>query len=247
METGGTLGLRAIILTNICGSIKNFCIARCYSGKICFEKSLCLKNDISHLISMSLCLIGSWFSKFSRYRGNWRGDLPEGKGEYQVLWLWIFEYICTSVSVTFANISSKSWNFWIQKLNDSLMQIFSFSGQTGTSLWESLVLVFQVERVFMRQNLAISSLEGGSNSCCWLWLICWTVLRWRLRLFNCVVPALNKARRSTLQGVPKKTHFQNATGATVHWRNHAVANNPCVWKSNFVRFLLSLSRIRPSK
>ena len=23
-----------------------------------------------------------------------------------------------------------------------------------------------------------------------------------------------------VQGVPKKTHFQNATGATVHWLNH---------------------------
>ena len=130
--------------------------------------------------SVSLCLIGSWFSKMFRYRGNWRGDLPEGKGEYQVLWLWIFEYICTSVSVTFANISLKSWDFLIQDLNDSLMQVFSFSGRTGTSLWESLVPVFQVERVFMRQNLAISSLEGGSNSCCWLWLICWTVLCWRI-------------------------------------------------------------------
>ena len=25
---------------------------------------------------------------------------------------------------------------------------------------------------------------------------------------------------SNVQGVPKKTHFQNAVGATVHWLNH---------------------------
>ena len=49
----------------------------------------------------------------------------------------------------------------------------------------------------------------------------------------------------SVQGVPKKKHFQNAAGATVHWLNHhlpaPLVSRDCL----FGRFFLRLSRIKP--
>ena len=47
-----------------------------------------------------------------------------------------------------------------------------------------------------------------------------------------------------VQGVPKKTHFQNAAGATVHWLNHHLPAPLVSGDWFFGRFLLRLSRIK---
>ena len=48
-------------------------------------------------------------------------------------------------------------------------------------------------------------------------------------------------------GCPKKTHFQNAVGATVHLLNHKLPA-PLVSRNEFFgRFLLKLSLIKPSQ
>ena len=45
-------------------------------------------------------------------------------------------------------------------------------------------------------------------------------------------------------GCPKKTHFQNAAGATVHWLNHHLPAPLVSGDWFFGRFLLRLSRIK---
>ena len=81
--------------------------------------------------------------KFFRYRGNWKGDLPEGKGEYQV------KILCLI------------WNWWLFNYQKSIL--FP-SGRMETSLWVSSRPAFLLVRGFMRQNLETSSSEGR-NQC----------------------------------------------------------------------------------
>ena len=47
--------------------------------------------------------------------------------------------------------------------------------------------------------------------------------------------------------VSKKTHFQNAVGATVHWLNYKKPAPLVSGNRFFGRFLLRLSRIKPSQ
>ena len=78
----------------------------------------------------------------SRYRGNWKGDLPQGKGEYQVLNL---------------KLSQKNYFHW----NLFNLEVFvPRSGQMETSSWASSKPVFPVERAFMRHNPETSLSEG---------------------------------------------------------------------------------------
>ena len=49
--------------------------------------------------------------------------------------------------------------------------------------------------------------------------------------------------QTALQGAPKKTHFQNATGPThSELAQSPIANSPCVWKSIFWSFLTKIKQ-----
>ena len=79
----GTLGLHAIISTIICESIKIVYLLAVPVVKFALKNFSVKKNGVLYF-SVSLSHQGLFLLEFSRYRGNWRGDLPEGKGEYQV-------------------------------------------------------------------------------------------------------------------------------------------------------------------
>ena len=48
-------------------------------------------------------------------------------------------------------------------------------------------------------------------------------------------------------GCPKKTHFQNAVGATVHWLNHMKLATLVTGNKFFGPVFLRLSLIKPSQ
>ena len=50
-----------------------------------------------------------------------------------------------------------------------------------------------------------------------------------------------------IQGVPNKTHFHNAVGATVHWLNYEKPAPLVSGNKFFGRFLLRLNLIKPSQ
>ena len=52
---------------------------------------------------------------------------------------------------------------------------------------------------------------------------------------------------ATTTGCPKKTHFENAIGTTVHWLNHNELAPLVSGSLFFGRLFLRLSRIKPSK